>query len=222
MKSLSSLSSGFDDVMRLFAMKLSLGQGQVLPLLLSHRRTGRGEIVRALRLEGPTRDGVVVRRHGAITAWSMRGLSRQCAAIRPTSRGTTAGTAEHPAWSVRPTLPARPYAPGRAPATGCVPRPGAAGDTLHTIFRHLNRTECEALVGVWADRVVGHLPRMALFITHFLPRNASCPQAGRKPHPFVSCEPFTKMVTRSSLESRGSRTTIIFSGSARGFRESSR
>ena len=30
--------------------------------------------------------------------------------------------------------------------------------TLHTIFRHVNRDECEAHVGAWADRVVGSLP----------------------------------------------------------------
>src|SRR6266849_6738815 len=33
--------------------------------------------------------------------------------------------------------------------------------TLHTIFRHVNRDECEAYVGAWADRVVEHLPTTA-------------------------------------------------------------
>lgn len=30
--------------------------------------------------------------------------------------------------------------------------------TLHTIFRHVNRDECEAHLGTWADSVVGSLP----------------------------------------------------------------
>jgi hypothetical protein len=34
--------------------------------------------------------------------------------------------------------------------------PGAA--TLHTIFRHVHRDECEAHLGAWADEVVGSLP----------------------------------------------------------------
>jgi hypothetical protein len=34
--------------------------------------------------------------------------------------------------------------------------PGAA--TLHTIFRHVNRDECDAHLGPWADQVVGSLP----------------------------------------------------------------
>src|SRR5262249_56854757 len=34
--------------------------------------------------------------------------------------------------------------------------PGAA--TLHTIFRHVERDECAAYLGAWADEVVGSLP----------------------------------------------------------------
>src|SRR5215468_5429433 len=30
--------------------------------------------------------------------------------------------------------------------------------TLHTIFRHVNRDECEAYLGAWADEVIGSLP----------------------------------------------------------------
>jgi hypothetical protein len=30
--------------------------------------------------------------------------------------------------------------------------------TLHTIFRHVHRDECEAHLGAWADQVAGGLP----------------------------------------------------------------
>jgi hypothetical protein len=51
----------------------------------------------------------------------------------------------------------RNYGARIAQALGCTHAPPCAA-TLHPIFRHVNRDECEGRLGAWADSVVGSLP----------------------------------------------------------------